>query len=80
MGIDHVKKYICFEHLTSDTWSIFITKSRTSFETKIDEMPTSLFFSTNSRIRRKVIFDERVFDENSGTDWFVCLSDSVIIR
>ena len=43
----------------------FSTRCRTSDKNKIDQVLDLAVFSTSSRIRRVVMFDERVFDEKS---------------
>ena len=57
----------CFEkskvrHLVD----FFSTRCRTSDKTKIDQVSDlAVFFSTSTRIRRVVIFDERILDEKT---------------
>ena len=52
----------------SDTWSIFFRLGVVlQIKIKSTKCRTWPFFSTSSRIRRVVMFDERVFDEKSCT-------------
>ena len=52
----------------SDTWSIFFRQGVVlQIKIKSTKCRTWPFFSTSSRIRRVVMFDERVFDEKSCT-------------
>ena len=54
----------------SDTWSIFFRLGVVlQIKIKSTKCRTWPFFSTSSRIRRVVMFDKRVFDEKSCTDW-----------
>ena len=51
-----------------DTWSIFFRLGVVlQIKIKSTKCRTWPFFSTSSRIRRVVMFDERVFDEKSCT-------------
>ena len=53
----------------SDTWSIFFRQGVVlQIKIKSTKCRTWPFFSTSSRIRRVVMFDERVFDEKSCTE------------
>ena len=52
-----------------DTWSIFFRLAVVlQIKIKSTKCRTWPFFSTSSRIRRVVMFDERVFDEKSCTE------------
>ena len=63
----------------SDTWSIFF-RLGVVLQIKIESTKcrTWPFFSTSSRIRRVVMFDERVFDEKSCTGSFDYLCKSSV--
>ena len=71
-GLCQVKYFdTCFEKRKVRHWSIFF-RLGVVFQIKIKSTKcrTWPFFSTNSRIRRVVMFDERVFDEKSCTGFY----------